>query len=402
MLLTSGWAFGQDAGNQPNQPNKPEYVLKVYRVSDLFTPRPDYPYRGGLPATGSANQSSTATGGTTIIGGGGGSMGGGMGGGGFFQVPDPIRVAQFAGEGGGLGGGGFAGDMADMGGMVRPGANEALRFGRDELVDAIIGTVMPDTWLDTAGGEGVCTPLGGMLLIKQTAEAHKQIEQLLSDIRTEGGNLHTVTLDAAWLSLTSDEFEKLVPKPNGEEGELPAVDSAVLKELAAKNTTHQGRVSCYNDQTVHLVSGDRRTLVVGVSPTVGFGSVGYTPAMAIPNIGLLLQVRPTVDPNRKSAVLNVTSTLTEWQDPGEAITIKTDFEPASKDGIPTKGGSTQVSVDRVNLKTQQLATTVRVPVGQPVVVGGLSQLKNDPKAAADGPARQLYLIVKLTVNEAAR
>ncbi len=176
----------------------------------------------------------------------------------------------------------------------------------------------------------------------------------------------------------------------------------MLKELAAKNPGHQGRVSCYNDQTVHLVSGDRRTLVTGVIPTVGFGSIGYTPSLVVPNIGLLLQVRPTVDPNRESAVLNVTSTLTEWQDPGDPITIKSDFEPASKEGIPTKGGSTQVTIDRVNLKTQHLGTTVRVPVGQPVLVGGMSDLQNDPKPAADAPARQLYLIVKLTVNEAAK
>jgi hypothetical protein len=326
---------------------------------------------------------------------GGSGMSGG--GGGFFQVPDSIpRVAQLGGDGFG----GFGGGMADMGGLGRPGVDEALRFDRDELVRAIMGTVMPETWAEV-GGEGVCTPLGGMLLIKQTADAHKQIEQLLNDIRTEGGSLHTVTLDATWLSLTAEEFEKLAPKQNAEGGELAAVDPALLKEFAAKNPGHQGRVSCYNDQTVHLVSGNRRTLVVGVTPSVGFGSVGYTPSLAIPNIGLLLQVRPTVDPDRKSAVLNVTSTLTDWQDPGEAITIKSDSQPVSQEGMTTKGSSSQITIDRVNLKTQHLGTTVRVPVGQPVLVGGMSQVGDGTKAA-DAPDRQLYLIVKLTVNGAAK
>lgn len=396
MLLTSGWAFAQDAKAQ--EAKAPEYVLKVYRVSDLFTPRPDYPYRGGLPTTGTADQPSSSSGMTGMggmMGGMGGSGGSSMqGGGGFFQVPDPIQVTQLGGGAEGMGG------MGPMGGGFAPGLaiDGSLRFNLDELIQAIVSTVMPETWTDN-GGEAVCTPLGGLLLIKQTAAAHTQIEQLLNDIRTEGGSLHTVTVEATWLSLTSEDVEKLAPKGNGEGGESTTVDAQVLKDLARQNLSHQGRVSCYNDQTVHLVSGTRRTLIVNATPSVGFGSVGYSPQVAIPNVGLLLQVRPTVDPNRKSAVLNVTSTLTEWQDPGEAVTIKSDSEPASKEGMTTQGASSQITLDRVNLKTQQLGTTVRVPVGQPVLVGGMSLVGEDPKDA-DGPEKQLYLIVKLTLNEA--
>jgi hypothetical protein len=279
------------------------------------------------------------------------------------------------------------------------------------------------------GGEAVCTPLGGLFLIKQSAEAHKLIEQLLNDIRTEGGGVHTVTVDAVWLSLTSEEFEKLAPKENGQGGELVPLDPGLLKELAAKSPSQQGRLSCYNDQTVHLVSGNRKTLIVSAVPTVGFYSTAYTPVIAIPNIGVLFQVRPTVDPDRKSAVLNLTSTVTEWQDPGDPVTIKGEskagpvngLEAATglggASGLPVGGatapgmtggrgmpanlpdGSTQITLDRVNLKTQHLGTTVRVPVGQPVLVGGMSSINANPKTNPDTPSRQLYLIVKITVND---
>ncbi len=175
----------------------------------------------------------------------------------------------------------------------------------------------------------------------------------------------------------------------------------MLKELANKNPSHQGRLSCYNDQTVHLVSGNRRTVVVNVIPTVGFGALGYTPQVAFPNVGLLLQVRPTVDPDRKFAVLNVTSTVTQWEEPGEPFKITTKYEGGEKEGMVTKGGSTEVTIDRVNLNTQHLGTTVRMPVGKPVLIGGLSRMGTDlqTKANPDDKSRQLYLIITITVNE---
>ncbi len=418
LALMSSLASAQPAGNlvakqQPAGKDE-ELTLKVYRVADLFTPRPDYPYRGGLPTTDTGNMSPSGNVGGGMSGGGGG-LGGGSMGGGFFQVSDPIRVAQFGGGGGGLGGGsglgggglGSSAGMDAMGGLNSTvGGEESLRFTRDELIQAITSTILPESW-ETYGGKGVCTPLGGLLLIKQTAEAHKLIEKLLSDIRTEGGTSHTVTIDALWLSLTADDFEKLAPGQKGQGGDLSPVDPKQLKDLANNNPSHQGRLSCYNDQTVHLVAGNRRTVVVNVVPTVGFYSIGYTPQVAFPNVGVLLQIRPTVDPNRKSAVLNVTSTVTEWEDPGEPFKITTKFEGGENKGIVTKGGATEVTVDRVNLNTQHLGTTVRMPVGQPVLVGGLSRVgtdlqtkpKPEDKDKEKESDRQLYLIIKITVNE---
>lgn len=387
-----------------NPDAEPKMTLKVYRISDLFTPRPDYPYRGGLPTTGALRtQSSESTNNSGPTGGfgsgqsGGGNQGGG-GGAGFFQVPDPIpRVAQFGG-GGGLGGGGLGG-MEGFGMQAGPGLDDSLRFTRDELIDAIVNTVMPDSWEQTAAGDAKCTSLGGLLLILQTEEGHKQIDKLLSDIRTEGGSLHTVTVDATWVSLSAEDFETLTPKKNGQEGELSAVDPATLKKIVENNPSYQGQLSCYNDQTVHLVSGNRRSVVVNAIPTVGFGAIGYSPVVACPNIGVLLQVRPTVDPNRKTAVLNLTSTFTEWQDPGDAVVIKTEFQGGQKDGLVLKGGASEMSIDRVNLKAQHLGTTVRLPVGQPVLIGGMSHVATDKKLQAQDSARQLYLIIKLTVND---
>ncbi len=392
-LLASAMAFGQ---NPPmgllnrRDAEKPAMVVKVYNVVDLFTPRPDHPYRGGIPTTEMYQNDKSSTSNWQIGGFGGGL--GGSDGGGFFQVPDPIpRVAQFGDVGAG-GGGGFDPSLMTV--------EDPTKFTVQNLIDAITSTVMPESWQEM-GGEGVCSALGGLLLIKQTPEAHKQIGDLIQIIRTEGGTSQTVTVEAVWLSLTAEDFEKLSPKQNGQGGALGAVDPALLKELAKNNPSHQGRISCYSDQTVHLVSGNRRTVAVSAIPTVGFGAVGYTPQIAVPNVGLLLQVRPTVDPDRESAVLNVISTMTEWKE-AEPMTIKNEFGGASKEGMTTQGGKVEITIDRVNLNTQHLGTTVRVPIGQPVLVGGLSKMVVDEKTPAEHTDRRICLIVKLSLNEAGK
>jgi hypothetical protein len=57
----------------------------------------------------------------------------------------------------------------------------------------------------------------------------------------------------------------------------------------------------------------------------------------------------------------------------------------------------------LNLDVQHLATTVRFPVGQPVLVGGLSKVGDTTgQDAAQTGGRQFYLIVELTVHESAR
>ncbi len=53
-----------------------------------------------------------------------------------------------------------------------------------------------------------------------------------------------------------------------------------------------------------------------------------------------------------------------------------------------------VELDRTNIASQQLATTLKLPVHQPVLVGGFSL---QPGATGDGEAKsQLYLVIEAT------
>ncbi len=50
-------------------------------------------------------------------------------------------------------------------------------------------------------------------------------------------------------------------------------------------------------------------------------------------------------------------------------------------------------LDRLNLVVQQFMTTLRVPLGQPVLVGGSTL---EPISGEGSPQQQLYLVIEAT------
>jgi hypothetical protein len=367
-----------------------EWAVRVYSVTDLILPHPDYPYDGaeipttGVGPSGPVMDMGTVSGGGGFGGGGfggGGTTsgfgGGGGGGGGFFQVPDGGGFASGGGGFGALGGGIATGDAG-------------LRFSMEDLIRAIQSTIEPMSW-DVMGGKGVCTPLGGMLIIKQTQPVHGQIDALLTAIRDEGGAVHAVTLQAHWLLLGAEELDQLVDGG----GRSPArVKRDVLQNFAGSRPGYQGRITCFSDQTVSMVSGRRRSIVVSAIPVVGGSSVAFQPVISLPNIGVLLEVKPTLLPDNETAVLNLVSTVTSAGNEDESVDVASQA---------TQGSSTTLKLDRLSLDTQRLATTVRVPLGQPVLVGGLSLAGAEPPATAErSQGAQLYLVVELTADSDAR
>lgn len=365
--------LGADAGTCTAQnQDEEDWEVRVYRVTDLILPRPDYPYDGSeIPTTGSSFNSSPLSEFEGGFGGSGGGFGGGGAGGGFFQVSDG---SGFAVGGGGLG--------TAAGGIATAG-NVSPRFSMTDLIEAIQLTIDPSSW-DTMGGNAVCTPLGAMLIIKQTTPVHSQIEALLAAIRDEGGSVKTVTVQAHWLLLNAEELGQLA---NGDDNPLTQVDRDVLLELAGSRPGYQGRITCFADQTVHLVSGQRRSAVISAIPVVSATAIGYQPIVSLPNIGVLLEVKPTLLPDEAEAVLNLVSTVTSAGD-------MTETSPMA----PRVMGPA-LQLDQINLDTQRLATTIQVPLNQPVLVGGLSMVETNSRANAEEPQRgQLYLIVELSAE----
>jgi hypothetical protein len=435
LLLAAKLAFGQQAEDDPDR-----LVVKVYRVADLVLPTPNYAFRGvSLPGLRSGTTMSGIEGTGPGMGGSGApaATGGAMGGGGgFFAVPDELsqnsapakpkqansariesdraNLRQAAPQGGGYGAGGAMGAM-----MNAQSAHEgsSVRFTLDDLMTAIQRSIEPGSW-DTAGGMGSIYPLGNMLIISQTSRNHAHVQELLTTLRSEGAVPRSISIEAYWLLLSDEELEAI--STDGKTSTGKAVKRQALTEIALTKKACRAQVTCFDGQTVHVVSGNMKSLVSSLIPVVGqveansgeslagardvkptaairtaqFRSggrdalpvqpvqlqvpqrqVGYQPVVTTVNVGTLLQVTPTMSDD--SVVLDLQSVVVS----GTAEQKPVEFKDV-------------VGLDRLDIVTQQLMTTLRVPAGQAVIAGGMTLEPGENVQAA-----QLYLVVQADVKD---
>lgn len=410
-----------------------DLITRVYPVADLVFSPPNYPFQGvdvsGSRARGGSGFGGMGIGPTSGMGGMGGT---GMGGGGF---------------GGGTGGGGGMGGGGQF--NVQDGrAVGGLSMNLDDLIETITTTIDPTSW-DEVGGAAPIAVFRNQLIIAQTEKAHGQIATLLADLRKQAA-LSTITVRATWLSLSAEQFASLTP--DAQASSPPLVDRAALAEMSKAASTaprpatavlvDAGEITCFNGQTVHIVSGRFRGAVTSVIPVVGQveesqkvesaiagatmqapatstpaeqeeiaetvlaqvapptpqvdsgsptvspylntlqgalnTSVGYQPIVSTQHSGIMLEVTPIAMPGQDAIVLDLRSIVSQWQ-------------PAAP-GAASFGGITQL--DQSEVISQQLATTIRLPIGKPVVAGGLTL---EP-GAANGTGQRLYLVVEAVVE----
>jgi hypothetical protein len=421
--------FAEEAGRPRSNPN---LRLTTYEVGDLVVTVPDY----SAPDV-------------TAMGGGdgaafyGGGRGGGFGGGGMVMTP--------------------SGQAFDRGGA--PLNSQPAPITIYNLQQVLTKVVDPMSWA-VNGGDGQVEIIGTSLVVLNTSEAHELVGILLSELRQGSAARRSVTVDARWVLLNSDELERLDPNRDEAREETQSLDAAVLAEYTRRPSSLRGLTNCFSGQSVYLISGTRRNVVKSYIPVVGSvefpgesativeltkqpgewvepgetiavvndrqarnrllhfvqegggefsgfdggrgemsmmgGSVGYQPVVETPNFGVLLQVRPTLIHGEDAAVVDLTSTITFPSiDRGLGSDAGGNLRLEGGEGRGTLRIQAMPAVDRVAIDTQELATTLRVPLGQPVLVGGMSHVAPEAateggEAAAEGEeTRQLYLILEV-------
>jgi type II secretory pathway component GspD/PulD (secretin) len=338
---------------------RPDLVTRTYEISDLVRPTRNYPLGGGA----------------------GVAMAPGM---------DPMSGTP----------NGFAGAAGPMGVPV-PGDERAV-ISVDELVKLITDTVDPGTWRDAGGGLGTIRGLNGMLVVSQTHDAQKRIEDLLKTLRSEQGPAAMLSVRAYWVLLEPQEIrDAFIPNRKDVDNAkaaaaagrtvtraMPTIDEKLLDK---SHLYCQGQTICFSGQTVHVTSGREWSAVTGVSPVVAANAVGYDPRTTRVQSGVSLQVTPQLVPNTDAAILDLRSIVTETRAPASAIDLarmpSTQSTPAD-----VRNAATGL-IDRIDVANQQLATTVRLPTGIPVLLGGMTLSPATP----DQQARQLYLVVQVDV-----
>ncbi|MHC5118378.1 MAG: tetratricopeptide repeat protein [Planctomycetota bacterium] len=159
------------------------FTTEMYDVSDLVNPPANFDEystnnQGGQGGGGGGGG---GFGGGSSGGGGGGGFGGGSSGGGGFGGGGG-GGGGFGGGGGSRGGGGGGSRGGQGGGGQNSVGNWQSEYRAYQLIYTIQQTVEPDTWYDE-GGEGRIDQYGeSKLIIYQTPDVHKQVNDLLEKL----------------------------------------------------------------------------------------------------------------------------------------------------------------------------------------------------------------------------
>jgi hypothetical protein len=332
---------------------------------------------------------------------------------------------------------------------VRPAQPAPQRYGSgspldfDSLIDSITSTIQPTVW-DCAGGPCSITafPPQQLLAVNATGDVHEQVAAFLDTLRHRVETRPQVRIEAHWLWLTEPELATLLAGPD----QASPAAGDVVAEAAWKKLRQQKRDDADNaagdlvemgafevilkGQSGQLISGvsGRQTRVlttlipvVGDPPVTGGGMGGTGPAPATPQTpappaqtavvapaagtytshpsevgyqpvcrtiqeGGALEVRPCVVAGGKEILLDLRSRFVRRED-----------NPDARPQTPAAGAAANAiqavaaAVDRPQIHHYRLETTLRVPAGRRVLVGGLTY--SEPSA----DQCNLYLFVKATV-----
>ncbi|MBP7746605.1 MAG: hypothetical protein KA383_10760 [Phycisphaerae bacterium] len=120
-------------------------------------------------------------------------------------------LGQNTGVGGGGGGGGAASGMFGQGqggqyNQQQDQQNQDNTALTQQIIDIIRQTVEPDSWRETGGGDGSIRDLNGQLIIYNTSDAHRQVADLLSQLRET--RALQISVESRLLSVTSNFLEE--------------------------------------------------------------------------------------------------------------------------------------------------------------------------------------------------
>jgi len=337
----------------------------------------------------------------------------------LIGVPAEYRTNVTSGGGGGGGGvSSVGGGFSDSGGEDQTYDRETLRTERQQRIDDLIllvqDTVSPDSWFD-AGGEGTVTSYGTRLLsVRQTADVHNQLSSLLEELRKAHG--YQIAIEARFLKVRENFLEDIgldidfLYNPGGKFSEISfqqgsavlstptgsGIEGSLAGAVASSLTGGYGTIlddlqvsfvlnatQAHGDST--LITAPKATVLSGESATfrvqrslyyagdiqiesreqgdIARGFVTFTYEDREVVSGTILNISPTIAPDKKHVLLNIDVTLDDFLGfRNQVINF-----PVFGD-IP--GAGSNLTVEFPEVETAQVRTRVSVPDGGTLLLGG--------------------------------
>ena len=369
-------------------------VARVYDIRDLIIDVPDFNDAPQFSLDASQNQGSQGGGGSGS-GSGGASQGG-------------VSNTLFAGS----------------------GTTGARQTGptREELVESITklieDTVSTDTWKDNGGSVGALRELQGQLIVTQTPENHRQLVNLLEQLRETRAIQVTIearfltvqrnylqdvgvdlnflfNLNSSWsknfgvIPITSPSSTFTVNPTTGVQGSIGAgtstptglttaatylddfqVSLALRAVEASVNSTlvDAPRITLFNGQRAYVLISTQRAYVSNLTPIVSTGISSFAPTVSIVQSGVLLDVQATVSADRKYVTLTLRPQLATLLDLAP-FTFQQGSSATSVGGGGigfgfVAGNAPSGTIQEPELQITEVKTTVSVPDGGTLLLGG--------------------------------
>ena len=276
-----------------------------------------------------------------------------------------------------------------------PKARTTTQPSRPELVKAVIDlveeTVDPDSWRDMGGTIGSIRELSGQLIITQSEENQKLVESIFRQLRENAG---VVRVQADWVMLRPEQLSTVMKKvatKDRKHVESRAVDMEALS--AASIPRMHAEMTCFGGQTISISSGRMRTVIYDQQAVVAQNAVAMSPKVKQVSDGAMLEITPTPISATDYALIDVHSKVAQWGEP-TPVTQGFSHTTTRPGDRAITGVADSAVIDRLNVATQELKASTRIPLNQPILIGGMTM---EP-AQADGQSPQLYLILTVSLT----
>jgi len=235
----------------------------------------------------------------------------------------------------------------------------------------------------------------GALVVQQTARNHKLLADLLREITNH--RLQTVRTSADWLLIRPSDLQRLIkPQNSGAKTHsgMQVVDLAAIDALPADTAHFHADLLSRSGQTVSYLSGREKAITVNQTAVVGSDLSSYQPVIANMGGGVALQIQSTLDRETQKAVVTVLSTFSVIKEPSAPIGVRAVATTQASTGRRVEVSEASASYRETDGIVQEFRSTMRLPLGVPVLVGSMT-LEPNPRNM-----ERLQLVLILRVQDA--